>query len=549
VSKNLKNSFTHQHQFFSRGQPVSKEFPGFVRYQSRSTKKDANLYGIYCPLCHGNPNKDKKIEKDIWLGKVIDKDKGIFYNKSRKIFNFSTDTGFQDLSPSELEMYKKLLDNTKKTSNQNVERISNNNQLSIDFGDIYVVNQFLSDSGLLKIFHHANPDDSDTLNSLLLYRILTKESNRFAFGWWNETYAKYLYPNAKLHSQQISNFLANLGDEIIFRRYIIEHINHIKGLTPNYFILIDSTGLPNNINIPITAFSTHNNVGSNQIRLIFVVESNTGLPVYYRYVAGNIVDVSTLRMVISELKEYKIKVNRAILDAGYFSIDNIMNLCKNEIPFITRMPEKLNLYTDLVDKFFPNLQTKENYVLYNGRHLFIKKTNIRITDDKIKAYAYVCLDMNEAKKSHDNFLEKRIQHVDNIEYQQSKKSFGTFIILSTVNLSIHELLPGYYARQGVEQIFDYLKNEIDILPLRVHSEKTFAGHILISFMALTSYITFNNSLKEKKLTAITALNNLSRYHCRVYKNRLYPDVANKAVNDVCKALKITIPKYIKIKIN
>ena len=61
-------------------------------------------------------------------------------------------------------------------------------------------------------------------------------------------------------------------------------------------VLVDSTGLPNDIQIPITAVDNHNHVISNEARLILVVDRKSGLPLYFRYVAGNIVDGSTLHV-------------------------------------------------------------------------------------------------------------------------------------------------------------------------------------------------------------------------------------------------------------
>jgi transposase len=90
-------------------------------------------------------------------------------------------------------------------------------------------------------------------------------------------------------------------------------------------------------NILLTTVNNHNGLISNEIRLIFVVERNSGYPIYYRSVLGNIIDVTTLNMVITELQKYNIKVDRAILGAGYYSENNIKLLIDNNIPFMTRM--------------------------------------------------------------------------------------------------------------------------------------------------------------------------------------------------------------------
>lgn len=47
------------------------------------------------------------------------------------------------------------------------------------------------------------------------------------------------------------------------------------------------------------------------------------MPIYFRYVAGNIIDVSTLITTVNELEQYGVSVSHAILDAGYFSEKNV----------------------------------------------------------------------------------------------------------------------------------------------------------------------------------------------------------------------------------
>jgi len=52
----------------------------------------------------------------------------------------------------------------------------------------------------------------------------------------------------------------------------------------------------------LTAVNNHNGVISNEARLILVGDRRSGLPLYFRYVAGNIVDVSTLKTMLTEFK-------------------------------------------------------------------------------------------------------------------------------------------------------------------------------------------------------------------------------------------------------
>jgi hypothetical protein len=52
-----------------------------------------------------------------------------------------------------------------------------------------------------------------------MFRLLNNDANSYVFDWWNETYAKYLYPNAILQSQRISEFLTSNSTEECHRRF------------------------------------------------------------------------------------------------------------------------------------------------------------------------------------------------------------------------------------------------------------------------------------------------------------------------------------------
>jgi hypothetical protein len=81
--------------------------------------------------------------------------------------------------------------------------------------------------------------------------------------------------------------LAAVGDERAQRAFFREYILYItQSKVEGTNILIDSTGLPNSIHFPLTAISNHNGEISNEIRLIYVTQQETGLPIYFRYGQG-----------------------------------------------------------------------------------------------------------------------------------------------------------------------------------------------------------------------------------------------------------------------
>ena len=61
------------------------------------------------------------------------------------------------------------------------------------------------------------------------------------------------------------------------------------------------TALPNQIDFPLCQY--HNSTIEKETRLILTVDTEEKMPVYFRAVAGNINDVSTLETTILEMQK------------------------------------------------------------------------------------------------------------------------------------------------------------------------------------------------------------------------------------------------------
>lgn len=67
---------------------------------------------------------------------------------------------------------------------------------------------------------------------------------------------------------------------------------------------------------------------------------------------------------------------------------------------------------------------------------------------------------------------------------QTVNRFGKTILLSATKRSWDEVLSLYRERDEVEKKFDELKNELDVMPLRVHNIETLQGLLFIFFISL-----------------------------------------------------------------
>jgi hypothetical protein len=251
-------------------------------------------------------------------------------------------------------------------------------------------------------------------------------------------------------------------------------------------------------------------------------------------------------MIIHELEECKIQIKQAILDAGYLSEENLKLLYDMNIPFLTRLIPRKGLYENLINTYVPNIKKKANFVKYGERRLFIQKVNESLFSSKIPVNCFVCLDIEKFNIDSRAYFNKFDENILEDKLNSDMLRFGTFILVSTIDLDINEILPTYYNRQSVEQIFDYIKNEIDIVPLRTHSVQTFSGHIFISFLATICFIAINKALKKYGMSFNQIIDSLQRFNCHVFNQKIIPDVPTKKVNDALKALKIKIPPKITI---
>ncbi|MDR0571826.1 MAG: transposase [Rickettsiales bacterium] len=508
---------------------------GFIKYQARKT--DGNIYAVHRV---GERQGSKIISIDRWLGKVIDKDKNIFYNKKYGYFTYTVEDGLQSLNNDEANYFRLI-------SSQ--PEIDSRPLKILNFGDSFVLDNVLHSIKFIDVLTKIKGINQDTLMSLIHFKLCDNGANRHAASFWNSSYTKILYPNASLQSQRISEFYKSFGVEDIKQNFLYIYYKFLNKRFKEYGILLDSSGMPNDIQFYLTKNNAHQGVISNEIRLILVIDKLSSLPLFFNYVPGNIVDVTTLKKTILTLKQHKIKIKDTIMDAGYYSKQNILAMYEQKIDFLTRLSATNLIYKTLISKHSSTIQHVTNLVQYKNRPMFIKIEKVDLYGNT--GYAYICLDVarfgQETVKYSLEFLNSKIDLTDE-EAQEKYLKLGMFILISSRKISINDVLPLYYTRQAIEQVFDYSKNDVDLLPLRIHGEKALRGHLLLSFICSIVDGLFNIQLEGTNFGTKAALKELGYLHCNLYENKIITDHLSKQMNDITKHLKISIPDTIKLKI-
>ena len=475
--------------------------------------------------------------KYTYLGKVIDREAGIYKSRERGVFTFDVNTG----------TFGEVPENFAFPSVQKRKRVS------VDFGDSFFLNQFLWKSGVMDVVDQIGYGNPDTLHAMLLFYTLSGLANVDAIHWYEGNVVQLLYPKANMTSQRISDFLATIGTpekQMAFQKAYIEYVMNHYSKDKN--ILIDSSGLPNGIHMPATRINVHNGKVSNEVRLIFVVQRSTGLPLYYRAVPGNIVDVTTLERIFLHLDSMGVDIDSCIMDAGYNSGDN-MDLFYDEnhnckIDFITRLKSGDKNFQTMVSEELGSLDQKENFVKYEDRYVFIKKRQIMVgSKNNNPAWMYLGLDCGRLSDEQHKLLKRAAK--DNLtkdEVYDAMQGEGLFGVISGREYSCDEILPAYYQRQAAEQIFDFAKNYTKLLPLRTNNAETFQGHLLLAYIASCSVKMIQMRLKVADLFMGSRLTIMRNQKCTIYQNRIVTDDAQREVNETYSAFGMKCPSSIPI---
>ena len=498
-------------------------------------KSRGQLYAKVPASSYREDGKVKKRSDGIYLGRVIDQSKNIFYSASRGVFTYDP---VENVFGRADETYVSDIpaDQRKRP------------RICLDFGDSYFVYELLRSSGYDEVIASLPYRNKDTLNAMIQYYILKDKANDHASIWYDGSIAQMLFPNANLTSQRISDFLKSIGKREAVEKFFESHIKWVKEhVSSNTAILIDSTGMPNSIHFPLTAISNHNGKISREARMTTIVQRDTGYPLMFRITPGNVNDISTITRSISDLSMHSIAADFVLMDAGYFTDENVDALYNAKIDFLTRLPERnRNLYNDILSKGRCALLEQENLVRYNDRAVYIVRVECKLGKEKHDGFAYLGYDVDRASdETHKAVKRLADKKMSNDQFQKTLENAGIFVIVSSQEYDTKEILPFYYIRQTIEQYFDLSKGSSKLTPLRIHSEQALYGHLVLSMIAATINIRIMNTIKQYHEDRDSLFMSLGNQKCLVYRTQINTCEPQATANGFYKKFKIRCPLYLK----
>ena len=436
-----------------------------------------------------------KKEKQIYLGKVIDKDRLIFYKREEGFYIFNPETQEASIvSKEEMALLPPPPDRRLKERN-----------VIVTFGGSFFLQTLIESIGYDSVLSAIQVKNRDTLYALLHYYVLMDGPDCDAEKWYQNSYARFMFPSACMASQRISEFYVTFGSDNNRKAFFKKHIEYLLNVTDDEFIiLIDSTGCQNRCKIPFTRISRHNNEVNEEYRVVIIVHRSTGHPVYYEVIPGNVIDANTILRILRLMRLYGLKITLVSGDAGYSCPSNIEKIVLCGLNLIMRLNPAYNLYKKALEEHTNELMDpafhKETDVRYRDRLVRVIRipmvigTDVETKEEK-QGYVYLCRDMQAYHSKCDHYMEHHVdKNASAEEVFDACSKFGVFALVTSIEFAVDDVLALYYLRQGVEQYIDIVKNYGKMMPVRNHNIHTINGHMLFSFITSFLVVAIKNKM-------------------------------------------------------
>ena len=425
----------------------------------------------------------------------------------------------------------------KNKKNKSKLKLKKNSLVSKNYGNIFLLKFVSAKLGLTKILKSVFPKIHPEVMALSFYEIM-EGSPLYLFPHWHDE--QYLGNVKKLHSSSISNLCDDLGRSQVQRLdFINKWVEQLKPIKGVYYDITSISSYSTNIDFIEWGYNRdHEKLPQLNMGVTFCQENS--LPIYYNLYPGSIVDVTTLKNCIKYLKAFNLNDVLFVLDRGFFSKANVleMNSNENKIEFIQPLPLTLKSVKNLLKKCKKQLKNASNSFKFNEEILHYLPATLEFDKHTFDAHIFFN-EKSEVEQKH-HFLSMLFEFEDKLknkefttlkEYLKFRESniptklinyfkwnkktlcieknmktikayiskMGSFILLTNKEVKKGDVLTYYRQRDRVEKVFDVVKNEMDGDRLRAHSQYNTDGRLFIKFIALIIYMEISKTMRKNKL--------------------------------------------------
>ena len=282
-----------------------------------------------------------------------------------------------------------------------------------------------------------------------------------------------------------------------------------------------------------------------------ILDEETGLPVWFDLIAGNISDINTLTNIEKDVESnLNINLNSFVLDAGYTSKELITKYHVNTSKhIICRMPNKRGYpYKTLYNEIKPEiLKAKYNFVLASHTYFGTRKQRTIFGYD---TYVYIYVDSDEASSSFRDFLKKYRDIYDSMlskDQDWVRISGGYFVLISNICMKPEDMLREYKNRTHIENVIKTSKNYLSLLPIEKSKIECIYGKILVDIMNTIVYLQIQKMLSDPTISMSELFGKTQSLMCaNIDDDTVEVFTANKQTKEYYKLFGLEAPSNISI---
>lgn len=407
------------------------------------------------------------------------------------------------------------------------------------YGATYLLEAFANQLGLTADLRACFPEDYKQLLSIAFYLILEDNNPLYRFEKWHLTHK---HPCGEdITSPRSSEFFVGITDGQTKQFFKLQARRRVD----EEYWAYDSTSISSHSELlkQIQYGKNKEDDKLPQLNLLLVFGEKSGLPFYYRKLAGNIPDSKTVKHLLEELDILGFGKAKFVMDRGFYSEENINGLYREHLKFLvgvklslsfirknlnavydnirmcTHFEETINTYGYTVTADWNYIQERpyKGDVVREKRRIYLhyyysieKGADDESAFDKRIARFYKELTEGKRQEDHEKayaefFTVKRTPKRGlQVSYKEdaireARKYFGYFALITNEKMDAFTALHLYRMKDVVEKAFGNIKERLNMRRLLVSSERGLDGKVFTEFVALILISHLDHQMKKNKL--------------------------------------------------
>ena len=416
-------------------------------------------------------------------------------------------------------------------------------------GGTYAIEKIAEQEYILKALEETfGKEDAAEILTIMQYIILTESSAFDDFNYFHDSHTHK--HNRDISSAEFSRFLSKITEEkvnLFFRN--LDKLVPKKG-KGDVYCSFDSTAI-SSYSEELSDVEVSKGKQDPDLKHLCIAAAHNSLTKkcgYYRLYRGNIPDIKTIDNFVDEMKGWGFSFKKSILDKGYMSMNNIHRLhvdLKAEV--MGMLPSSFGVYKVALSR------AKKSLVMDSAHYIeeqqvygdtFPETIKYKFDGKDLEMYVYLHVYFSEARKEeetrklHEELTDRIIAL--NLDFENGKISYkdavsrkftadhkkcikvtklpgrkvkfekdnaaidealtyaGYFCILSTELMKAAEAILRYRSRDGVERVFNILKNDIGFKRCNVKTDETLQGKVFCTMLSTMIVSAIREKMRDAR---------------------------------------------------